>query len=452
MKLFLTSLGCDKNLVDSEEMTGLLSERGITFTDQESEAEVIIVNTCAFIGDAKEESIQTILSLAEYKTQAGNGGKCRALIVCGCLGQRYQEEVLKELPEVDAVVGTMAYPLVASAIDRVLSGEKGILICEAAAGTKKPGLSGKRILSTGGHYAFLKIAEGCDKRCTYCIIPYLRGGYRSYPMEELVKEAERLAELGVKELILIAQETTVYGLDLYGEKKLPALLKELAGIEGIRWLRLMYCYPEEITEELIDTIRTEPKVCHYLDIPIQHVSDRILRNMGRKTDASSIGSLIERLRKEIPDIAIRTTLITGFPGETEEDFRTLYNFVDETEFERLGVFPYSEEEGTKAAELADQVPQEVRESRRDEIMLLQQEIAFDRAKEQLGRRLTVFVEGKLADEDVYVGRTYMDAPDVDGLLFFTSDRDYMSGDFARVVVTGAKDYDLIGETEHESSE
>ena len=343
-------------------------------------------------------------------------GRLRKLIVAGCLTERYREEVLKELPEVDAVVGTMAYREIAETIDRVLSGERGFIVGEPCKEANKPLPSGKRILSTGGHYAYLKIAEGCDKRCTYCIIPFLRGPYRSFPLEELLQEAERLAGLGVKELILIAQETTVYGTDLYGKKMLPELLKGLAKIEGIEWIRLMYCYPEEITEELIETIRTEPKICHYLDVPIQHASDRILKQMGRKTDLDSIQRLIERLRERIGDIALRTTLITGFPGETEEDFHSLYNFVDETEFERLGVFPYSEEEGTKAALSPEQIPQEVREGRRDEIMLLQQEIAFEKARSQIGRRLSVFVEGKLPEEGVYVGRTYMDAPDA--VLFF----------------------------------
>ncbi len=449
MKLLMVSLGCDKNLVDSEEMLGILNGQGFEITDDEKEAEVIVVNTCAFIGDAKEESINTILSLAENKASAGKGGKCRALIAAGCLAQRFSEEIKKELPEVDAVVGTAAYDRIGEAIKSVLGGESHDVMEDI---DSSPRLTFKRPLSTGGHFAFLKIAEGCDKRCSYCIIPFMRGRYRSFPMEELCREAERLAGLSVKELILVAQETTVYGTDLYGKKMLPELVKRLSMIEGIEWIRLMYCYPEEITDELIETIRTEPKVCHYLDIPIQHASDKILKAMGRRTDEESLRSLIIRLRDRIPDIALRTTLISGFPGETEEDFIKLYNFCDEMEFDRLGVFPFSEEEGTRAALMEGKVPEDVRLSRRDELMELAREIAFEKAERQIGRRLTVFIEGFMPDEGVYAGRTYMDAPDVDGMIFVDSERELLSGDMVEVRVTEAKGYDLIGVEINEPAE
>ncbi|MCR4658076.1 MAG: 30S ribosomal protein S12 methylthiotransferase RimO [Lachnospiraceae bacterium] len=448
MKLLLVSLGCDKNLVDSEEMTGILAEQGFEFTDDEKKAEVIIVNTCAFIGDAKEESINTILDLAENRIEAGNGGVCRALIATGCLAQRYSEEIKKELPEIDAVIGTMAYDRIGEVINSVLSGKVFDAFSDI---DSSPEISGRRFPSSGGHYAFLKIAEGCDKRCTYCIIPFMRGRYRSFPEEELLKEAERLAFLGVKELILVAQETTVYGVDLYGKKALPELLKGLARIDGIEWIRLMYCYPEEITDELIETIRTEPKICDYLDIPIQHSSDKILKAMGRKTDEKSLRTLIEKLRREIPDIALRTTLIAGFPGETEEDFEKLYNFCDELEFDRLGVFPYSEEEGTRASTLPGKVPEEEKLRRRDELMELSREIVFEKAEKQVGRKLSVFIEGFMPEENIYVGRTYMDAPEVDGMIFVHSDRELLSGMIVNVRVTEAKGYDLIGEEIYESA-
>ena len=442
MKLLMVSLGCDKNLVDSEEMTGLLLKHGLEFTDDESEADIIIVNTCAFIGDAREESINTIIELGGYKVGGRYNGRCRALIVTGCLAQRYSGEIKKELPEVDAVVGTTAYDEIGRVIDSALDGEKSFILKDI---NRSPRITGERLISTGGHYAFLKIAEGCDKRCTYCIIPFMRGNYRSFPMKELVAEAARLAAMSVRELILVAQETTVYGMDLCGKKLLPDLIRELAAIDGIEWIRLMYCYPEEITDELIEAIRSEPKVCRYMDIPIQHASDGILKAMGRKTDEKKLRELIGKLRLRIPDIAIRTTLISGFPGETEEDFVKLYNFCDEMEFDRLGVFVYSEEEGTRAAELPDKVPAKIAQRRRDELMELQREIAFEKAKAQKGRRLRAFIEGRLVDEDVYVGRTYMDAPGVDGMIFVNSDRELISGSFVEVLVTGADNYDLIGD-------
>ena len=446
MKLLCISLGCDKNLVDSEKMLGMLYEDGFSFTDDEAEADVILVNTCCFIGDAKEESVNTLLEMAEYR----KSGPCRALIVTGCMAQRYKEEITREIPEVDAVVGTTAFDEIVKVIRGVLSGQEHIQQFEELSAL--PGTEGRRLVTTGGCYAFLKIAEGCDKRCTYCIIPYLRGPYRSVPMEKLVREAEELAEKGIKELILVAQETTLYGADLYGRKCLPELLRNLCRIPGIQWIRIQYCYPEEITDELIQTIREEEKICHYLDIPIQHASDRILKRMNRRTNQAELREMIGKLRREIPDIALRTTLISGFPGETQEDHEELCRFVDEMEFERLGVFAYSLEEDTPAASFPDQVPQEVKEERRDEIMELQQEIAFEACEAIVGRELEVLIEGKVADENAYVGRTYMDAPGVDGMIFVNTGLELMTGDFVRVRVTGALEYDLIGEVCDESAQ
>ena len=438
MKLLCISLGCDKNLVDTEMMLGLLNQDGYTFTDDEQEADVIVVNTCCFIGDAKEESVNTILEMAELKKK----GKLKALIVTGCLAQRYKDEILEEIPEVDGILGTSTYDEITQVLHSALKGEKVKCFHDI---NQLVQVKAHRMVTTGGHYAFLKIAEGCDKRCTYCIIPSLRGNYRSVPMERLLAEARELVEGGVKELILVAQETTLYGVDLYGRKELPTLLRELAKISGLQWIRIQYCYPEEITPELIAAIKEEPKVCHYLDIPIQHASDRILKRMGRRTNQAALREMIATLRREIPDIALRTTLISGFPGETEEDHEELMDFVDEMEFERLGVFAYSAEEDTPAATFPDQVPQELKEERRDAIMELQQDIAFEKSEQMVGRIVDVMIEGKVADEDAYVGRTYMDAPGVDGLIFVNTDLALMSGDFARVKVTGAVEYDLIGE-------
>lgn len=446
MKILCISLGCDKNLVDTEMMLGLLNRDGYSFTDDENEADIIVINTCCFIGDAKEESVNTILEMARLKEE----GRCKALIVTGCLAQRYKQEILDEIPEVDGILGTTTYDEISNVLSQVLGGQEHVQCFHDLNALPKAGT--ERMITTGGHYAFLKIAEGCDKRCTYCIIPSLRGSYRSVPMEELVAQAENLVQKGVKELILVAQETTVYGVDLYGKKSLPELLRRLCKIEGIQWIRIQYCYPEEITDELIQVIGQEEKICHYLDLPIQHASDRILKRMGRRTSQEQLRAIIEKLRKEIPDIALRTTLISGFPGETEEDHEALLSFVDEMEFERLGVFAYSAEEDTPAASFPDQIPQEVKEERRDEIMELQQEISFDHSQSMVGQVLEVMIEGKVADENAYVGRTYMDGPGVDGLIFVQTGEALMSGDFARVRVTGAMEYDLIGELENESAQ
>lgn len=444
MNILFVSLGCDKNLVDTEVMLGLLAKKGHQMIDDETQADIVIVNTCCFIHDAKEESIQTILEMAQLKETA----VLKKLIVTGCLAQRYKEEILEEIPEVDAVLGTTSYDEIAEVIDGLFS-DSPMERADARMIMKDvdylPETQKGRLVTTGGHFAYLKIAEGCDKHCTYCIIPKIRGNFRSVPMEELIDEAKELADQGVKELILVAQETTLYGKDIYGEKSLPRLLKALCKIQGLRWIRILYCYPEEITDELIQVIKEEPKICHYLDLPIQHASDVILKRMGRKTSKEQLISIIGKLREEIPDITLRTTLITGFPGETDEQHEELMDFVDQMEFERLGVFTYSPEEDTPAAEMPDQISEEIKQDRQAELMELQQDIVFDRNEDLIGEEMLVMIEGKVADENAYVGRTYRDAPNVDGLIFVNTDEELVSGDFAKVKVTGAMDYDLIGE-------
>lgn len=453
--VLFVSLGCDKNLVDSEKMLGLLNEAGYRVAQEESEADAIVVNTCCFIHDAKEESVETILEMAEWKKK----GRLKALIVTGCMAQRYQDEIQQEIPEVDAVIGTTGYTEIVPILDEILAEaeasqkeaaveepkEKSFVNCCPSIDLLPASLADKRVVTTGGYTAYLKIAEGCNKRCTYCIIPYIRGHYRSFPMEDLLEEARKLAEGGVKELILIAQETTVYGMDCYGRKALPELLTKLCEIEGIEWIRILYCYPEEITDELIAVMKKEKKICHYLDIPIQHSEDAILKRMGRRTNRAELVSLVEKLRKEIPDIVLRTTLITGFPGETEEEFKNMVDFVDSMEFDRLGVFPYSAEEGTKAAEMDGQITEEVKESRRDEIMALQQEISADKAASRIDDEMSVLIEGYLYEDDIYIGRTYMDAPKVDGNVFVRAEEELISGDIVPVRITGANEYDLMGD-------
>ncbi len=445
MKIMCISLGCDKNLVDTERMLGLLLEDGYEFTDDETEAEAALINTCCFIDAAEEESINTILEVAELKKTA----KLKTLIVTGCLAERFRGEIMKEIPEVDAVLGTASLAEIGQVISGAAEGVKAEVFREP--GTEKTP-ENERVITTGGAYEYLKIAEGCDKHCTYCIIPSLRGPYRSVPMEDLVSEAEDLARQGVKELILVAQETTLYGVDLYGEKKLPELLQRLCGIEGLVWIRLLYCYPEEITDELIDTMAEEKKICHYLDIPIQHASDDILKRMGRKTSRGELEGMIARLRKKIPDITLRTTLITGFPGERTKDQEELLGFVRDMRFDRLGVFTYSAEEGTPAASYADQIPEDIKEERRGEVMELQQGIAFEKAEENVGKVFDVLIEGELPDEGVFLGRTYMDAPEVDGYIFIEGASSLQTGDFVKVRATQAREYDLIGEICDESAE
>ncbi len=448
MKILFISLGCDKNLVDTEKMLGILVQRGFSITDDEQEADAVVVNTCCFINDAKQESINTLLEMAQLR----QNNSVKALIAAGCLAQRYREEIQREIPEVDAILGTTAIDAIADALDDVFSGKSKNYLEDVNRNLAHTNNLRKRIVTTGGHYAYLKVAEGCDKHCSYCIIPKVRGNYRSVPMEDLVQEAQKLVASGVKELILVAQETTLYGVDLYGEKRLPELLRRLCAITGLYWIRLLYCYPEEITDELIETIKSEPKVCNYLDIPIQHASNTILKRMGRRTDQNRLVKIIAKLRKQIPDICLRTTLITGFPGETPEDHIALIQFVDEMEFDRLGVFCYSQEEDTPAALFENQIDEEVKLERWEELMELQQEIAFEKAQDAIGSTFLVMVEGSVPEEHVYVARSYKDAPNVDGYVFIQTGRELMTGDFVRVRITNAHRYDLIGEIEDEFAE
>lgn len=446
MKILFISLGCDKNLVDSEVMLGFLSEAGFEITNDESEADIAIVNTCSFIHDAKQESINTILEMSDLKEK----GQLKVLLVCGCLAQRYADELKEEIPQIDAILGTMALEEIVSATKSALKGKKDTILPSI---DSKLTEAKKRIVTTGGYYAYLKIAEGCDKCCTYCAIPSMRGRYRSYSMDYLVDQAKKLVtDVGVKELVLVAQETTLYGVDLYGRKSLAELLHRLGEIEELKWIRILYCYPEEIDEELLLAMKAEPKVCHYLDVPIQHASDEILKRMGRRTSNSDLRNKIALIRKILPDICLRTTLITGFPGESEEDMECLKAFVKEMRFDRLGVFPYSKEEGTPAAKMKGQIPKRMREKRAKEIMLMQQEIAFAKAKERIGQTMTVMIEGRIPEDDVYVCRSYLDAPDVDGLVFVNSEREFCSGDMVEVQITDSNEYDLIGVLLNECSE
>lgn len=438
MKVFLVSLGCDKNLVDSEHISGILQASGYTFTDDESEADVIIINSCCFINDAKEESINTIFEMAKYKSD-----RCKALVLAGCLAQRYHEEIKDEIPEIDICIGTTAFDDIAKTLDEYFEDKRKIVDLEdinCPAGFKAP-----REISTFGGYGYLKIAEGCDKHCTYCIIPKVRGDFRSVPIENVLEEAKQMASLGIKEINLIAQETTMYGTDLYGKKSLHTLIHELSKIDGIKWIRILYCYPEDIYDELIEEIKNNEKVCHYLDLPIQHASDRILKLMGRQTTQAEIRAKIDALRKAVPDIVLRTTLISGFPGESDKDHKEVLDFVEDTKFDRLGVFTYSQEEGTPAAGMDDQVDEDIKVQRRNEIMELQQEIVFDKNESLVGEEFEAIIEGKIPMENAYIGRTYMDAPGVDSNIFVVTDEELMSGDFVKVSVTGANDYDLIGD-------
>ena len=438
MNIYFVSLGCDKNLVDSEMMITSLRKNGFVLTDDIEEADVIVVNTCCFIGDAKEESINTLIEMGGYKD-----GRCKLLVAAGCLAQRYHNEIKEDIPEVDLIVGTMGYEDLSDKINEALEGT-GVLESLKDIDYLPTPLTDRDSMS-GGYYAYLKIAEGCDKCCTYCVIPKVRGHYRSVPMDNLIAQAKHLVNNGAKELILVAQETTLYGKDIYGEKSLPKLLDELSKIDELKWIRILYCYPEEITDELIDAIKRNPKVCNYLDIPIQHGADDVLRRMGRWTNREQIENTVSKLRKEIPDIVLRTTLITGFPGETEEDFEQLKEFVEKMQFDRLGVFTYSREEDTPAAEMVEQIEEEIKASRRDEIMQIQQDIAFDKSNSRVGEIYEVMIEGKLPEEGVYIARTYMDAPDVDGYVFIQSDYNFDSGDFVKVEITRSDEYDLIGE-------
>ena len=445
LNIFFVSLGCDKNLVDSEIMLGILRDRGYVLVNDEAEADIIIVNTCSFILDAKEESIETLIEMGMMKKE----GRCRLLIAAGCLAQRYRHEIFENMPEVDAILGTASFDRVDELIHKALQ-EKGVSCLDPL--DRIPAPENRRLVPTGSFSEYLKIAEGCDKHCTYCSIPSMRGPYRSYDMEYLVQQAADLAASGVKELILVAQETTVYGIDLYGEKMLPELLRRLCGIEELKWIRLLYCYPEEITQELLAVMQEEEKICHYLDLPVQHSEDRILRRMGRRTSRSDLEEKIRMIREYLPDAALRTTLITGFPGETEEEHDALKEFIASVRFDRLGVFPYSQEEDTPAASFPDQIPEEVKQKRYDELMRLQQEIAFEKAREMAGSCVQVIIEGYIPEDGIYVGRTFRDAPNVDGYVFVSYTGSLMSGDVIEVTITDAQGYDLIGEAAYESAE
>lgn len=438
IQILFVSLGCDKNLVDSEVMLGLLEDKGYAITNEEKEADVVVINTCCFIGDAKEESIENIIEMGKLKET----GRLKALIVTGCLAQRYKEEIQKELPEVDAIVGTTATEAIVEAVEETLKG-KGYTHFEDI--NYLPPSHTKRVITSGTYMGYLKIAEGCDKHCTYCIIPKVRGNYRSVPMEDLIEQAKYLVSNGITEICLVAQETTLYGVDLYGKKMLPELLQKLSAIEDLQWIRLLYCYPEEITQDLVTEIRDNPKVCHYIDMPLQHCEDSILKRMGRRTTKKHIQKTIQMIRKEIPDIVLRTSLIAGFPGETQEDHEALLSFIDEMEFNRLGVFTYSPEEGTPAAEFENQISEETKEQWRDEIMALQQEISYDLNSAMMDKKLKVIVDGYLYKDEMYMCRSYMDAPGIDGCVFVASEEELLSGDFIDVKITDFNEYDLIGE-------
>ena len=439
MKILFSSLGCDKNLVDSEKMLSLLAEAGHEFTDDEEQAEACVVNTCCFIGDAKEESINTLLHYASLKET----GSLKLLIAAGCLAERYHKEIEDMIPEVDAIVGTASTEDIVHALEEAGEGRHPVLFLRPL--NEKPFASPKRNLSAPGYTAYLKIAEGCNKNCTYCIIPKVRGPYRSIPMENLLEEASSLAAKGVKELILVAQETTLYGQDLYGRKSLAELLTKLNDIEGLRWIRVLYCYPEEIDASLISALKKLPKVLPYLDLPIQHCSDGILKQMGRRTSQKELLTLINTLRKELPEICLRTTLIAGFPGETEEEHEECLQFIKEAGFDRLGVFPYSREEGTPAAKMTGQVHWKTKERWKNELLALQQELVFAKNESFKGKTMEVLIEGSLPEQPgIYVGRTYRDAPEVDGMVFVQSDRELISGDLVKVLIEEARGYDLAG--------
>ena len=439
MNVFFVSLGCDKNLVDSEVMLAILSDNGFTIIDDETKADVIIVNTCAFISDATEEGIQTIIEMGAQKTE----GACKALIVTGCMAKRYKENMFEELPEVDAILGPKDYEAIADVLVKVKNGEKSIsLISESNVNEDKPQ---KRILSTAGYYAFLKIAEGCDNHCTYCTIPVIRGKYKSRPIETLVEEAISLEAQGVKELILVAQDTGYYGKDIYGKYRLSDLLRKLSEITGIEWIRILYCYPEHINDVLIEEMKNNKKVCKYIDMPIQHADNHVLKRMGRKCLSDDLRRAVNSLREAMPEIVIRTTVIVGFPGETDQQFRTLAEFMNEIKFDKLGAFEYSPEEGTPAVDFPGHIDDGVKQNRKKTVMEEQRRISYDLNQKRVGERYKVITDGYLPDKNVYVGRGYMDSFEIDGMIFFTSDKELLAGDFIDVVITAASEYDLVGD-------
>ncbi len=439
--LAFISLGCDKNLVDSEVMLGLCRKEGINIIQEEEKADVIVINTCCFINDALEESIDTILQAGKLKET----GNCKAIIVAGCLGQRYEKEIFDELPEVDAILGTTEYESIVEAVKAVLEGKKIKTLGDFDKVMKDENNSINRVVTTAGHYAYLKIAEGCDSHCTYCVIPSLRGKYRSRSMESLIEETKTLAEQGVKELILVAQDTAVYGKDIYGKSVLNELLKNICKVDGIEWVRLLYCYPENITDETIEVMASEKKILHYLDMPVQHGSDSVLKRMGRRSTAKLIKEKVEKLRKDMPDIAIRTSIITGFPQENGEEFGALAEFIQDIGFDRLGVFTYSREEGTPAAKMDGQISEELKQERKDIIMDIQRNISAEKCRSFEGKELKVIIEGKLPDDNIYCARSYRDAPEIDGLVFVKSEEELLTGDFVNVLITASSDYDLYGD-------
>ena len=438
MNIYFVSLGCDKNLVDSQTMIDLFERRGHRIVGDLEDADAAIVNTCCFIDSAKEESIEAVFDMVRAKED----GLIRAVVMAGCMAERFREEIRQEIPEVDALIDTHSIMQACEIIEQTLPEET---LDNSHRSDRDH--TGSAAITTPGHYAFLKIAEGCDKHCTYCVIPSIRGPYRSIPFDDILEEARKKEEAGAKELILIAQETTLYGVDLYGEKRLVPLLERLCELPGIQWIRLLYCYPEEVDDDLIECMALHPKICHYIDLPIQHANDRILKRMGRRTDQAQIKAVVEKLRKSMPDIAVRTTLITGFPGETEREHRELVDFVREMRFDRLGVFAYSREDGTPAAAFDDQIDEEVKKARLEELYEVQKDIAEQKNASLTGSTIDVMVEGSLADSrQTYAGRTYRDAPDVDGLVFVNSDKDLESGDMISVTITGSNGYDLIAAT------
>ncbi|MHB1652769.1 MAG: 30S ribosomal protein S12 methylthiotransferase RimO [Desulfitobacteriaceae bacterium] len=437
VKIAVVSLGCAKNQVDSEVMAGILGEQ-YEITDKPAEAEIIVINTCTFIDAAKEESVDTILEMARYKEE----GKCQTLVAVGCMAQRYGEDLLQEIPELDGIMGTGSLGEIAKLVAQAgIEKTRGPLgVPEFLYDEKMP-----RRRSTPSHYAYVKVAEGCDNYCSYCVIPQVRGHFRSRTEESILHEIREMAAEGVKEILLIAQDTTRYGLDIYGELRLPTLIRKIARLEGIEWIRLMYCYPELFTDELIEVMVQEPKVCRYVDLPLQHSNEKILREMNRRGSAADAERLIDKLRQAMPDIRIRTTLITGFPGETEGEFQELLDFVNRIEFDRLGVFAYSQEENTPAAQRSDQVPKDTRETRRDKVMELQQSISARRQQRWVGQTVKVLLEEELP-EGRWLGRTEGDAPEIDGEIYVTiKSGTKLQGDFVTVSVQEADSYDLVGE-------
>lgn len=445
IKIAFVSLGCDKNLMDSEIMLGLINEQGYTITPLEEEAEIIIVNSCGFKMDANEEGIENILRVADYKKT----GKCKGLILAGCMAQRYREEIFASLPEVDGIVGTGDFEGIVNVIKKILDGEKQVKLITDNNKKLNESNSLKRVVTTTGGFAYLKIAEGCDKRCTYCTIPSIRGDFRSRTMESLIEEAKLLAKQDVKEIILVAQDSSLYGTDLYnGKKMLPTLLKKLSEIEEIEWIRILYCYPEHIDQELIDEMASNPKVCNYIDMPIQHADDKILKLMGRRSTREKLENVIKKLREKMPDICIRTTFIVGFPNETETEFKNLLDFTKKMKFDRLGVFTYSREEGTPAYNMDNQVDEDIKIERQQAILELQKDISSEKCKQFIGKTLKVIVEGKIeGEENVYCGRSFRDCYEIDGFVFFNGleNQEILAGDFYNIKITDAYEYDLIGE-------